>query len=230
MARPGMRTVWDAAAASEEVERYVGARATGRSELESLFGRLGADPRKGTCVEVGCGFGRMTAALAERFDRVLALDVSPAMLGAARAAVSAPNVEFLAISGERLDGVENGAADTLVSYLVLQHLPARRTILGQLAEFGRVLAPGGEAFVQLPVLGSGVRPRLWRLVRAAAVPLVSRLSRRLTSRPEYRGYRLTEAELAGGLARAGLRAAARDEAEPSPYRFSREVFLRLERA
>src|SRR5712692_880351 len=230
MARPGMRTVWDAAAVSEEVERYVGARATGRSELESLFGRLGADPRKGTCVEVGCGFGRMTAALAERFDRVLALDVSPAMLDAARAAVSAPNVEFLVISGERLDGVENGAADTLVSYLVLQHLPSRRTILGQLAEFGRVLAPGGQAFVQLPVLGPGVRPRLWRLARAAAVPFVSLLSRRLTTRPEYRGYRLTEAELAEGLARAGLRAAARDEAEPSPYRFSREVFLRLERA
>lgn len=229
MARPGMRRVWDAAAASAEVERYVGARATGRSELESLFGRLGADPRGGTCVEVGCGFGRMTAALAERFDRVLALDVSPAMLDAARAAVEASNVEFLAVPGERLEGVGDGVAGTLVSYLVLQHLPAQRTILGQLAEFGRVLAPEGQGFVQLPVLGPGLAPRLWRLARGAVVPVASRLSRRLTSRPEYRGYRLTEDELAGGLAAAGLHVAVRDEATPSPYRFSREVFLRLER-
>ncbi len=224
-----MRTVWDAAAASDEVERYVGDRATGRAELESLFGRLGADPRGGTCVEVGCGFGRMTEALAERFDRVLALDVSPAMLEAARAAVTAPNVEFLAVSGERLDGVEDGVADALVSYLVLQHLPRRSTILGQLAEFGRVLAPAGEAFVQLPVLRPGPGPRLWRLARSAAVPVVSRLSHRLTSRPEYRGFRLTETDLAEGLSLAGLRVAARDEADASPYRYSREVFLRLER-
>ncbi len=48
-----------------------------------LFGRLGVDPRGGVCVEVGCGPGD-TGALAERFDRVLALDVSPAMLEQAK--------------------------------------------------------------------------------------------------------------------------------------------------
>src|SRR5690348_17421746 len=71
-----MRTTWDAAAASDRVEHYVGDPATATAELDSLFSRLGDDPRGGTCVEVGCGFGRMTAPLAERFDRVVALDVS----------------------------------------------------------------------------------------------------------------------------------------------------------
>src|SRR5262249_2182681 len=80
----GMRATWDALASDPDV--FVGDPDRGRSELESLFGRLGGDPRGGTCVEVGCGSGRMTGALAERFDRVIALDVSPAMVERARAA------------------------------------------------------------------------------------------------------------------------------------------------
>src|SRR5438874_3726350 len=115
-----MRRTWDALAGAE-TSVYVGDPATGASELEGLFGRLGADPRGGTCIEVGCGPGRMTGALAERFDRVLALDVSPAMLEHARAAVPDKRVEFRAVSGERLDGVDDAIAGTLVCYLVLQH-------------------------------------------------------------------------------------------------------------
>src|SRR6478735_10371022 len=99
-----MRRTWDALAGGDTAV-FVGDPATGVSELAGLFGRLGADPRGGVCVEVGCGPGRMTGALAERFDRVLALDVSPAMLDQARATVNADNVELLPVSGERLDGV-----------------------------------------------------------------------------------------------------------------------------
>src|SRR5207247_7257709 len=97
--------------------RCVGAGAGGRGGRESGLGRLGAAPRGGVCVEVGCGFGRMTPRLAERFDRVLALDVSPAMIEAARAAVAAPNVEFHTVSGDRLDGVGDGVAGVLLCYL-----------------------------------------------------------------------------------------------------------------
>ena len=118
-----MRRTWDALAGGDTAV-YVGDPATGASELAGLFGRLGADPRGGTCVEVGCGPGRMTGALAERFDRVLALDVSPAMLEQARAHVTAANVTFLAVPGDRLEGVDDGSADAVVCYLVLQHLPS----------------------------------------------------------------------------------------------------------
>ena len=104
-----MRATWDALAADPDA--YVGDPERGRSELQGLFERLGADPRGGTCVEVGCGPGRMTAALAERFDRVVAVDVSPAMVERARTLVPDPNVDFRVVSGERLDGVESGVAD-----------------------------------------------------------------------------------------------------------------------
>ncbi len=223
-----MRSTWDAAAASERIDEFVGDPATARAELEGLFGRLGADPRGGTCVEVGCGPGRMTAVLAERFDRIVALDVSAGMLARARGAVTAPNVDFRLVPGDRLDTVDDGLADTLVCYLVLQHLPERQTALGYLGEFARVLATGGSAFVQLPVLDAGWKPRAWRLARDAVVPVTSVFQRDVSGQAAYRGTRLTEAELQDGLAAAGLRTAARDESPGSPYRYAREVFLRLE--
>jgi ubiquinone/menaquinone biosynthesis C-methylase UbiE len=224
-----MRTTWDAAAASDRVERYVGDPATARSELESLFSRLGGDPRSGVCVEVGCGFGRMSQVLAERFDRVVAVDVSPRMLDLARAAVTAANVEFVLVPGSSLQPVEDGAADALVCYLVLQHLPRREVVAAYLKEFARVLGPAGQAFVQLPVLDAGVQAQAWRLARGLAVPLLA-TGGAIARRPAYRGYRLTEEELARDLEGAGLRAAARDESPTSPYRYSHEVFLRLEPA
>jgi SAM-dependent methyltransferase len=223
-----MRTTWDAAAASDRRDSYVGDPATAQAELEGLFGRLGADPQGGVCVEVGCGPGRMTRFLAARFERVIAADVSPAMLEEARKAVADENVDFRLVSGDRLDSIESGVADVVVCYLVLQHLPTRALVLSYLDEIARVLAPTGRAFVQLPVVGAGVTPRAWRVLRGAVVPLGARLSGDVARQGAYRGFRLTEAELAGGLARAGLRAAARDESLDSPYRYAREVFLRLE--
>jgi SAM-dependent methyltransferase len=224
-----MRTTWDAAADSDRVEHYVGDPATARSELESLFSRLGGDPHGGVCVEVGCGFGRMSAVLAEGFDLVLAVDVSPRMLDLARAAVTAPNVEFVPVSGTSLEPVEDCTADAIVCYLVLQHLPRREVVAAYLKEFARVLAPVGLAFVQLPVLVSGAQAQAWRLARGLAVPLLA-TGGAIARRPAYRGYRLTEAELDRDLEAAGLRVAARDESPTSPYRYAREVFLKLERS
>jgi SAM-dependent methyltransferase len=220
-----IRATWDALAADPDV--YVGDPERGRSELEGLFERLGADPRGGTCVEVGCGPGRMTGALAERFDRVLALDVSPAMLERARASVPDERVEFRAVAGERLDGVEDAIADVLVCYLVLQHLPTRDAVLAYLADFARVLTPDGEAFVQLPVLEQGRRARAWRAVRSIAVPVTSLLGP--TRRREFRGFRLSRDELDAGLSRAGLRVLATDVGPDAPYRYSSDLFLRLTR-
>ena len=66
----GMRATWDAAAASDRLDAYVGDPATAQAELEGLFGRFGDDPLGGVCLEVGCGPGRMTPFLAERFARI----------------------------------------------------------------------------------------------------------------------------------------------------------------
>ena len=218
-----MRRTWDALAGGDTAV-YVGDPATGASELTGLFGRLDANPRGGTCVEVGCGPGRMTGALAERFDRVLALDVSPAMLEQAMAHVTAANVTFLAVPGDRLEGVEDKSADAVVCYLVLQHLPSGKVVCAYLREFARVLAPQGEAYIQVPVLEGAAG----RLRRALRTPLL-RLARRPEHGAAFRGFRLTRRELDRALAGAGLRVLAEDEG-PSAYSRSRDRFLRLARA
>jgi SAM-dependent methyltransferase len=223
-----MRTTWDELA-ERPPEVYVGDPSGARRELDDLFARLGAEPRGGTCVEIGSGPGRMTAYLAEHFDRVVALDVSPVMLERARAAVDASNVEFRAVSGERLDGVADGVADAVVCYLVLQHLPRRAVVLAYLHEIARVLAPAGEAYVQLPLLRRGVAPRAWRALRSVAVPALAVVSREPARRAAFRGVRLTGRELERGLADAGLLVVATDVGADAPYRHSVDRFLRLRR-
>src|SRR5206468_3401431 len=104
--------------------------------------------------------------------------------------------------------------------------PSRDAVTTYLAEFARVLAPGGEAFIQLPVLDDGLRPRVWRAVRSALVPVTSLGP---TRRREFRGFRLTREELDAGLSRAGLHAVATDIGPDAPYRFSHDLFLRLTR-
>ena len=171
----------------------------------------------------------MTGLLAARFDRVIAVDVSPEMLERARRAVPDDNVDFRAVDGERLDSVEDAVCDTLVCYLVLQHLPDRRLVTAYLREFARVLRPGGRAFVQLPVMRRGLAPSAWRALRRIALPLTGRRGD-VSARAAYRGVRLNDAELDDALREARLEVTARDESDTSPYRYAREVFLRLEHA
>jgi hypothetical protein len=91
-----------------------------------------------------------------------------------------------------------------------------------------VLKPDGQAFVQLPILDPGLSARAWRAMRSLLVPLTQ--FRGPTSAAAFRGYRLAADELERGLAAAGLRVIGRDTGPDAPYRFSHDVFLRLEHA
>jgi SAM-dependent methyltransferase len=66
-----------------------------------------------------------------------------------------PNVEFRVNTSERLESLESDSIDLVYTRLVLQHMPPRY-IRAYLAEFVRVLRPGGVAVFQLP--GENARP------------------------------------------------------------------------
>lgn len=103
-----------------------------------------------TVVEIGCGIGRLTRALAGRAGRVVALDVSPVMVAAA--AEHNPglaNVEWRVGDGESLAGVADASADGVFSHVVFQHVPDPAITYGYVAEMGRVLRPGGWAAFQV---------------------------------------------------------------------------------
>jgi SAM-dependent methyltransferase len=142
---------------------------TGRIVAAAAFDDAPVRPRRTElAVEIGAGLGRICLALADRFDRVVGVDISPEMVERARALVTAPNVTFAVGSGSTLDGVETATADLVVSFTVFQHIPDVSVIEDYIAEAGRVLRPGGVfAFQWNNTPGS----RRWALRRAALAQL-----------------------------------------------------------
>jgi ubiquinone/menaquinone biosynthesis C-methylase UbiE len=78
------------------------------------------------------------------------------------------NVEWVLGDGATLTGVEDASQDLVVSHVVLQHIPDPRIQLGYVAEFARVLRPGG-----LAAFGLSTDPELHR-PRPAKSPQQSR--------------------------------------------------------
>jgi 2-polyprenyl-3-methyl-5-hydroxy-6-metoxy-1,4-benzoquinol methylase len=112
---------------------------------------LGLARERARALDFGCGVGRVTAPLADVFDQVVGLDISESMVAAARRLHAArANCSFEVQRTSDLRGHDDGSFDLVLCVLVLQHMATRQGILGYLAEFSRVLRPGGALVVQLP--------------------------------------------------------------------------------
>jgi SAM-dependent methyltransferase len=112
---------------------------------------LGAPVRpsgQGFAVEIGAGLGRVCKALAPHFGRVVGIDISAEMVRRARELVAEQNVSFEVGDGVTLGSIEDEAADLVLTFTVLQHLPTRDAIFGYLRESARVLRPGGMLVAQ----------------------------------------------------------------------------------
>ncbi len=122
------------------------------SDLENIC--QGKDPRDMTVLEIGCGAGRMTRALADLFGRVYAVDISREMVRRARRALDgAPNARVLQNNGRDLSCVranwwrhfvrgERLQFDFVFSYIVFQHIPSREIIENYVREAHRLMRPG----------------------------------------------------------------------------------------
>lgn len=110
-----------------------------------------ADPAAMRCLEIGCGVGRATRALARRFAQVTATDISPAHLAVAArelAAAGHANVTLRATAGPDDHAAAAAGCDFLFSRLVLQHNPppVQAAILAGVLG---ALAPGALALFQV---------------------------------------------------------------------------------
>src|SRR5687768_13461792 len=75
-------------------------------------------------LEIGCGIGRITRAIALQAGSVVGLDVSPEMLLRAQAELAdLPHVTFFQGTGDGLDGLADGDFDVVYSFIVFQHIP-----------------------------------------------------------------------------------------------------------
>jgi SAM-dependent methyltransferase len=76
-------------------------------------------------LDLGCGTGRFTQPLAQRFDaKVVGIDPSDRMLAAARAKEDGARVEFRQASAEKLP-LPDGSVDMIFMSMVLHHLHDR---------------------------------------------------------------------------------------------------------
>jgi SAM-dependent methyltransferase len=135
-------------------------------------------------LDFGSGVGRLTRALAARFDRAVGVDISQTMVeNATRFNEDVANVSFQVNARPDLRVFDDASFDLVNTRIVLQHLPDRSMILGYVAEFLRVLRPGGLLVFQLP----SALPLPLRLQPRRNVYL---LLRRLGLRPRFLYWRL----------------------------------------
>jgi SAM-dependent methyltransferase len=153
-----MRREWDARA-RENARHYV---ATGRSDWtdEEFFASgeravsediltdminvcQGKAPEQMRVLEIGCGAGRVTRALAKRFGEVHAVDVSAEMVERARAALAdLPHAHVYQNNGCDLSVIPPLEFDFAYSTIVFQHIPSREIIENYVREVHRLLRPG----------------------------------------------------------------------------------------
>ena len=165
--------------------------ASGRAEAVTMLERgtrLGLPRRREHALDVGCGVGRLTGALAEEFGAVVGVDISQTMLEEARRRhKERPHVRFLRAPADDLGMLDDDHFDLVFTKIVLQHLPSQEAILDALAEMVRVLRPGGLLVAQTTSRMSVLhhlqpKPRLYRALRTVRVP-ASFLYRRLRLQP-----------------------------------------------
>jgi ubiquinone/menaquinone biosynthesis C-methylase UbiE len=112
-----------------------------------------------SCLEIGCGAGRITKQLAGYFKRVHAVDVSPDIIAYAQKAIPLENVEFFVIDGLHLPQGDE-AVSAIFTTIVLQHLDKKEIGYDYFREFYRVLQAGGTIMIGLPLYQFPAETRL----------------------------------------------------------------------
>jgi SAM-dependent methyltransferase len=124
-------------------------------------------------VEIGCGVGRLTRAIAPEVGHVDALDVSEEMLAIAKTA-SLANVTFFVGDGVSLQPLPDNWADLVLAYCVFQHLPSVYTLTRYLTEMVRVAKPDG-------MIAFTLTPRTWTVLLLPILRLRAYLRERLSN-------------------------------------------------
>lgn len=178
--------------------------ATGQAEISSLLDDLaarGVRMQLGRALDFGCGVGRLTQALAERFDRVDGVDIAPSMVAAARQFNRhGDRCAYHVNDSADLSLFKDGVFDLIYSRITLQHIPPVFT-KRYVVEFARVLRGGGVAVVHIPAGMAPLREAVFRMA-------------------------MTKRRLTRGLVALGRRAPS---AEPPPHGRKHEMYFVPER-
>ncbi len=126
---------------------------SGRAHVAKLFRILaehGAAHPTGTALDFGCGVGRLTQPIAERFSQTTGVDIATSMISIAqRHNQHGAKCAYAVNPHPDLRQFGSGTMDFVHSCLVLQHIPSDVSPR-YVAEFLRVAKPGGLVVFQVP--------------------------------------------------------------------------------
>lgn len=177
--------------------------------IDKFFEDQGVDPSDLIVLEIGCGAGRMTRALASRFKLVYAYDVSDQYVKIAKEKnIHLKNVVFCVNDGVSFPEIDDESVDFVFSGWTMQHMPTKEVVIKNIEEMSRVLKKDGLYKID-PAIRTHSRFKEMiiskivtsKMVRFAA-PLLG--LDKLVLTPSWRGARFTEKEVVGILLRNGL--------------------------
>ena len=120
-------------------------------EVVGLAARLGLLGSDRDLLDIGCGIGRFERALAGRVASITGVDVSPAMIEAARTRCAGlPNVRLLETSGRNLADFRDGSFDLVLavdSFPYLYQAGSTAFAAAWVREIARVLRPDSHALL-----------------------------------------------------------------------------------
>lgn len=153
----------------------------GRSDWQDFvehWGRYGVDNT--TCLEIGCGAGRLTKHMADYFGELHAIDVSEGMIEYARKRITSPRVHFHVVNGNSIP-LPDRTVTAVFSTHVFQYFDTLDDATAYFREIARALVPNGTMMIHLPVFswphGMGNLPRQLYEVRRKLSALVANLKR-----------------------------------------------------
>ena len=176
-----------------------------RDSLERFGVRLTGSER---VLEIGCGMGRITRALAGAAREVVGIDVSEEMIRLGKEALKdLPNVSLRTVSGTGLSDFDNQSFDVGYSFVTFQHIPDPAITANYITELGRVLRPGGWALFQVSQHPDFHRKGYWGLP-GWRDRLAVRLGRKPRGclDPQWLGSTVSREQLADALQNGNLEA------------------------
>ena len=165
---------------------------------------LGSPQGRGRVIEIGCGAGRMTKQLLTRFERVLAIDVAPAMVELAKRLLGpdADRVDFCLVDRPAVPA-ESDSCDGAFSTHVFQHFSDLNAVHSYLTLTHRALAPGASVCFHFPISGA---PRKVPKPRPLVLRRVAQWLRRAVGRLDIIEYSCFDPDAVfRALERAGFR-------------------------
>lgn len=127
--------------------------AAGRAEVATVVGYLRsigfAPDNTAPALDFGCGIGRLTRALAQRFPECWGVDISPTMIRLAEELNRGnPRCKFWLNDTDRLEKFPSAYFGFIYTNITLPHIPKPHSV-NYLKEFARVLRPRGILVFQV---------------------------------------------------------------------------------